>query len=44
VLAALHLEALRLGLRRLQDTDASFNSALASHAQGWAGLRVVIAK
>lgn len=43
VLAALHLESLRFGkLRRLQDNDASFNSVLASHSKGWAGLRPVI--
>jgi len=43
VLAALHLESLRFGkARRLQDNDASFNAALASHPGGWAGLRPVI--
>jgi hypothetical protein len=43
VLAALHLDALRFAkLRRLQDNDASFNAALASHEKGWAGLRPVI--
>jgi len=43
VLAALHLESLRFGkLRRLQDGDLSFNSALTSHPLGWAGLRPII--
>jgi hypothetical protein len=42
VLAALHLDALRIGKRRrLNDGDAFFNGAIAGHPLGWAGLRPV---